>query len=171
MRKGFSIVELMAVMTGVSVVLGGAIVLMQFMLGISGDVRDRTHNLAVLGRLAEQFRRDGHAARGEPRVAADHRTVQFDLRESGTVDWGIDDRGDVCRRENAGSKASRRNTYRLPKDATATFALERKGPAAIIALQVESPNAAGPSLAIDAFVGRDRAPLGTSGRLAEEKKK
>jgi type II secretory pathway pseudopilin PulG len=163
-RPGFTLVELLTVITGLTVVLGGAAVLMQFLLGVSGEVRDRTHTVVTLGRLAEQFRQDAHNARGEPRIAADEQAVAFDLPAEGPIRWAIDEHGDLCRWENAGSKAARQNTYRLPKGTTATYELQGQGPARIVALRIVSPDAVGPTLTIEAFVGRDD-------KLAMEEKK
>ncbi len=134
-RAGYSLVELMAVMSGMAVVVGGAIVLMQLMLGMSGEVRQRTYAIAMLGRLAEQFRRDVHNAQGEPRVAADHVSAEIGLPGGETVRWETNERGELCRRESVGQKSLRENTYSLPKGTSATFALQKQGPARIVALR------------------------------------
>jgi prepilin-type N-terminal cleavage/methylation domain-containing protein len=151
-RPGFTLMELMAVITALAVVLGGAIVLIQFMLGISGEVRERTHTVVTLCRLAEQFRRDTHAASGEPRIAADHRWAEFDLPGGGTIRWEIDERGDLCRKESAGTKPSLQNTYRLPNGTATAF---DHATARIAALRIESAEAAGPVLVVEALVERD----------------
>ena len=62
-----------------SAITAATVVLLQFVLQIDSEVRQRTHTIATIGRLAEQFRRDVHQARGEPIVAADHRAAEFHL--------------------------------------------------------------------------------------------
>lgn len=159
-RSGFSLVELIGVISALSVVAGGAIVLMQFMLGLNGEVRERTHTIATLGRLAQQFRGDAHAARGDVHVAADRRSATFDLRggvsgRGASVRWEIDDRGDLCRREDSPGKKPLQNAYRLPKQSTVAFELQNQAPAGIVALRIDSPGTAEPALTIEALVGRD----------------
>ncbi len=142
--------------TGVSVVLGGAITLLTFNLRMSDDARDRTHTVATIGRLAEQFRRDVHQADAAPSVAADHRSAELKLPGGRTVRWRIDDRDGVVREEHAAQTADRENTYELPQGCTAKLNIEPDGAAQIIRLQIDSPGVGGPSLAIDALAGEDK---------------
>ena len=79
LRRGFTLIEMVAVITGVSMILAASVVLMHFVLEMDTEVRQRTHTVAMVGRLAEQFRRDVHQARGEPVVAADHRASRVPL--------------------------------------------------------------------------------------------
>ena len=71
------------------------------MLQMNNEVRQRTHTVAMLGRLAEQFRRDVHQAHGEPLVAADHRAVELRLPGGKIVKWRIDEQDGVVRTEQA----------------------------------------------------------------------
>jgi hypothetical protein len=164
-RSGFSLIELLAVITGLTVVLGGAVALMELMMGMNGDVRERTHTIATLGRLADQFRRDAHGARGEPYIARDKQAAEFDLSGGEAIRWGIDREGDLYRWETTdGVSRLRQNTYALPNGTTASLDVQKQGAARIVVLRIESPDAAGPSLAIEALAGRDAMP-------AEEEKK
>jgi type II secretory pathway pseudopilin PulG len=163
-RSGHTLIELLAVISGLAVVLGSAIALMQLMLGMNGEVRERTHTMATIGRLAEQFRRDVHESRGEPDVGKDRQSAEFELPGGGAIRWGIDERGDMYRWEYAGQTKGRQNTYALPKGATAALELERQGDARIVVLRIQSPDLAGPWLAIEALAGRDE-------RLAVEEEK
>ena len=54
-----------------SMILAATVVLMHFVLQTDSEVRQRTQTVATVGRVAEQFRRDAHQARGEPLIAAD----------------------------------------------------------------------------------------------------
>jgi hypothetical protein len=153
-RRGHSLVELIAVITGVSVVLGGAITLMTFVLRMNGDARDRTHTIASIGRLAQQFRRDVHEARKELKVEADGAT-DFDLIDGDAIRWGIDEHGGVYRWET-GPKASRQTTYRLPQGSTAVLKTEKQRKSQIVRLLIESPGVGGPSLAIEALACQEK---------------
>ena len=93
-RRGFTLVEMVVVMATVSTILAATAVLMHFVLQMDSEVRQRTHTVATVGRLAEQFRRDVHQARGEPVVAADHRAAEFHLPGGTIVKWRIDEPAD-----------------------------------------------------------------------------
>jgi hypothetical protein len=155
-RPGFSLVELVAVITGVSVILGGAITLMTFILRMSDEVRDRTHTVAMIGRLAGQFRRDVHEARGEPSVAPDHRSAEFQLFGGSVVRWRIDNRDGLVRVEHTGRATDRQNTYCLPQGCTAELHIKSQGTSKIVALRIDSPGVSEPSLAVEALAGEDQ---------------
>jgi hypothetical protein len=155
-RRGHSLVELIAVITGISVVMGGAITLMTFTLRMSDGARDRTHTVATIGRLAEQFRRDVHEARGEPSVAADHRSAELKLSGGRSIRWRIDDRDGLVRAEHGGANSDRQNTYSLPQGCKGELRIESQGATRIVSLQIDSPGVGGPSLAIEALAGQDK---------------
>ena len=152
-RRGHSLVELIAVITGVSVVLGGAITLMTFVLRMNGDARDRTHTIASIGRLAQQFRRDVHEARKELKVEADGAT-DFDLIDGDAIRWGIDEH--VVYRWETGPKTSRQTTYRLPQGSTAVLETQKQGKGQLVRLLIDSPGVGGPSLAIEALACQEK---------------
>ena len=83
----------------VAMILAAAVVLMHFVLQMGGEVRQRTHTVATVGRLAEQFRRDVHQARGEPVIAADHRAAELHLPGGRIVKWRIDEPHGLIRTE------------------------------------------------------------------------
>ena len=141
--------------TGISVVMGGTVTLLTFVLRMSDDARDRTHTVATIGRLAEQFRRDVHEAHGEPLVAADHRSAELKLPGGRTVRWRIDDHDGLVRAEHGGAVADRQNTYSLPQACTVELRIEPEGAARIVRLQIDSPGVGGPSLVIEALAGQD----------------
>ena len=163
-RRGHSLVELVAVITGVSVVLAGAITLVTFTLRVSDDARDRTHTVTTIGRLAEKFRRDVHEADSAPSVAADHRSAELKLSGGRTVRWRIDDQDGLVRTEHGGAPADRRNKYALPQGCTTDLQIEQEGTRRIAALRIDSPGVGGPSLAIKALAG------GLNRRGAEDEK-
>jgi hypothetical protein len=155
--------ELVAVMSGLSVVIGTTAVLTAFLLRMGGEMRERTHMIAALERLAEQFRRDVHAIQGEPSLGADHRTAEFHLAGGRTIRWRIDDREGAVRMEHASQRVDREDTYALPQGTTAAFEAKPQAAGRIVALRINSTGNGGPSLAVEALVGRDE-------RLAAEEK-
>jgi hypothetical protein len=153
-RRGHSLVELMAVITGVSVVMGGVATLLTFALRMHDDARDRTRTVTTIGRLAEQFRRDVHEAQGEVSVSAGHDSVEVDIAEGHAIRWGFDKHGNVYRGET-NARTSRETTYRLPKGTTATFEVHKHGPSQVVVVKIDSADLSGPSLAIEALAGED----------------
>ncbi len=162
-RRGHTLVELLAVITSLTAIVGGVTVLMTFMLHTRDDVRDRTYTVATVCRLSEQFRSDVHQSRSEPVVAADHRGVELRLSNERTVRWQADDRDGMLRVEHAEGSSDRQNTYFLPHG-TITALETQPGSNRMIVLRIESPDAGGPALAIEALAGRDER-LGVEEKL------
>ena len=135
-RRGFTLIELLVVVTVVSTILSATVVLMHFVLEMDTEVRQRTHTVATVGRLAEQFRRDVHQARGEPLVAADHRAAEFHLSGGRIVKWRIDEPSGVIRTEQASDGAGhgvgilpaiREDSFSLPQGTTAALESQPQG--------------------------------------------
>jgi type II secretory pathway pseudopilin PulG len=157
-RSGHTLVELVAVMTATSAVVAAVVVLVAFVLRMSGEVRQQTHTVATINRLAEQFRRDAHQAQGEPAVAADHLSAEFHLPGGRTVAWRTESHRGLVRTEHAAKTADRENSYTLPQGSTAAFELQPQGEGRIVALHIESPGTGGPCLSIEALAARDERP-------------
>lgn len=160
-RRGFSLVELLVVVSLVTVIMAAAVVLMHFVLQTHGEVRRRTQTVTTIGRLAEQFRRDVHRARGEPLIAADHRTAEFHLPGGTIVKWRREEQGGLVRTEQAErgasvSPAHREDTFTLPKGTTADLELLPRAAARIVAIRIESPGTGGPALRIEGLACRDQ---------------
>ena len=170
-RRGFSLVELLAVVTVTTAILSATVVLMHFVLQMDSEARQRTRTVATVGRLAEQFRNDVHHARGEPVLAADHRTAELRLPDGTVVKWRIDEPGTVVRTQQSLATSSvgilpanREDSFTLPKGTKSSLELQSQGVARILTLQIDSPGTGGPSLVISALLSRDE-------RLAAEEEK
>ena len=122
---------------------------------MGGEVRERTHTIATLGRLADQFRRDVHGIQGEPSLAADHRSAEFRLGAGRTVQWRVGDGGEIVRVEHAHGTADREDQFVLPQGSTATMEIRSQSGRKFVALRIDSAAFGGPSLAIEAIAGRD----------------
>jgi prepilin-type N-terminal cleavage/methylation domain-containing protein len=176
-RRGFTLIELIVVIAAVAVIMSAAGVLMHFVLQMDTEVHLRTRTVTTVGRLAEQFRRDVHQARGEPVIAANHRAVELHLPGGKTVKWRTDEAGGLVRTEQARGgagvppadrsagvpPANREDSFTLPKGTTAALELQPQG-ARIVTIRIESPGTGGPSLVIEALASRDE-------RLAAEEEK
>ncbi len=112
-----------------AVILAAAAVLMHFVLQMDAEARQRTHTVVTVGRLAEQFRRDVHQARGEPVIAADHRAAELHLPGGRIVKWRIDEPRGLIRTEQASGVADREDSFALPKGTTAALELQPQGAA------------------------------------------
>jgi prepilin-type N-terminal cleavage/methylation domain-containing protein len=163
-RRGFTLVELVVVMTAVAVILTATSVLMHFVLQMDTEVRQRTHTVATVGRLAEQFRRDVHQARGEAVLAGDHHAAELHLPGGRIVKWRVDEQRRLIRTEQARGIADREDSFTLPQGTTAGLESQSQGAARVVTIRIESPDTGGPSLAIAALASRDE-------RLAVEEEK
>jgi type II secretory pathway pseudopilin PulG len=156
--RGVTLIEMLVVMTGVSVVLGLCALTIQLLMRVSSDAQARRSTSAALGRLAEQFREDVHdgddvqlrasaslrLTRG-PRVA-----ITYEARD-----------GRVERVESTGGQPSRRETYALERGSSAAFQRRDDGPRRFLALVVSHGARAGrpdPPRPVEilALVGKDR---------------
>ncbi|MGO9114172.1 MAG: prepilin-type N-terminal cleavage/methylation domain-containing protein [Thermoguttaceae bacterium] len=155
-RRGFTLIELLAVITATAAILAATVMLMHFVLQMDTEVRQRTHTVTTVGRLAEQFRRDVHQARGEPVLAANHRAAELHLPGGTIVRWRIDVPGILVRIEQAPGVAHREDSFTLPKGTTVSLELRPQGAAGIVTIQIDSPGMGGPSLAIEALASRDQ---------------
>ena len=71
LRRGFTLIEMLVVMTVGSVIVGIGVGMLHVLLRTEQTGRDRVHQAGVLARLAEQFRSDvGAAVRQTPGAAA-----------------------------------------------------------------------------------------------------
>ncbi len=172
-RRVFTRIEMLVVVTVVSTILSATVVLMHFVLEVDTEVRQRTHTVATVGRLAEQFRRDVHQARGAPLVAANHRAAEFHLSGGRTVKWQIDEPSGVIRTEQASDGAGhgvgilpaiRESSFSLPQGTTAALESQPQRLSHIVTIRIDSPGTSGPSLVIEALASRDQ-------RLAAEEEK
>jgi len=155
---------MIVVLSATATILAVSAALMHFVLQMDSEVRQRTHAVATIGRLAEQFRRDVHQARGEPVIATDRRTAELHFPGGTIIKWWIDEYREVIRTKQAHGVADREDTFTLPKGTMATLELQSQGVRRIVTIRIESPGSGGPSLAIEALVSRDE-------RLAVEEEK
>jgi hypothetical protein len=157
-RYGVSLIEMLVVMSGLSVVLGLCALTIQLLMRVSADAQGRRSTSAALGRLAEQFREDVHGcddvqirpsaelrlSRG-PRVA-----ITYTARD-----------GSLKRVESTAGQTSRHETYALERGSSLVFQRRDDGPRRFLVLVVShGPRPGRPDpphpVEILALVGKDR---------------
>jgi len=163
-RCGYSLIELMVVLTVSTTVLGVAAVMLHTLMQVQKDSREQLLYHATLGRLGRQFRRDVHAADGfRPPEAGSHgnrpAAWQLDFKPDRVVRYSIE-WGSLIRSEQIGGTLSRREVFRLPADRAVSIRLQAEAEPAIVSLSITrgSSQPAGPAwkpVQIDAVLGWD----------------
>jgi prepilin-type N-terminal cleavage/methylation domain-containing protein len=159
-RRGYSLVEMTVVMTVGAILLGIAVTLLGALLQADRSGRAHIERNTTLGRLADRFRRDVHAGRGQPvaeKNKAGELTWRFDLDGACSVLYmaGLDE---MVRQERVGKTILRQESYALPEDHRATIAVDGSAGSRIVSLTIaptESSLRPGHEIRIDALVGRD----------------
>jgi len=156
-RAGYSLIELVVVMTVGAMMLGVAVGLLAMLLRTECAARDHLYHCTVLGRLADQFRRDAHAANAG-NVDGPQR-MQLELALNRTVTYHRRP-GRIVRVEQVGQTAERRESFALPPAATASFEVHIDTTPTIASLAItrttgESGQLPSATLRIDAVLGSD----------------
>jgi prepilin-type N-terminal cleavage/methylation domain-containing protein len=166
MRRAFTLIEMITAMSVGTVLMGVAVSVLIVLLGAEQSGRTHFQRSESLRRLADQFRRDVHAAVGETAAGPEDRPGRrFSLADNASVQYAIDaDR--VSREQRIGAKVVRRESYTLPKGSTATIAVDRTTSPWMLSLTIMPKEPAmrpGREVRIDALLGRDH-------RFAERQK-
>lgn len=156
MRRAFTLIEMIVVLTVGSVLTGIAISLLVVLLRAEQTGRDHVENNTVIRCLADQFRRDVHAATKRPEING-HGVVRF-ATAGPVVQYTIDGR-DVHREKIMADKSvGRREEYRLPKNWAATVETDAAATPAVVRLTLAPQDAALRSaheIRVEAVLGRD----------------
>jgi hypothetical protein len=170
-RRGITIIEVLIVVTTVTLMLGLCAVSIQLLMKLNGDGVSRYGAAVALERLAQQMRDDAHSSESgqlgvDQKAEGKPESLRLTLRPDRSVAYRSLD-GAVVRTESAASKVVRRESYALPLGAAARFLLREEGPSRLVVLvvtrgpgksQTEPPRA----LELVAEIGKDR--LRTSGK-------
>jgi prepilin-type N-terminal cleavage/methylation domain-containing protein len=166
MRRAFTLIEMIVAISVGAVLMGIAVSLLLVLLGAEQSGRTHTERSESLRRLADQFRRDAHAAIGEPMAGSEDRHgCRLRLADNCSVRYAIH-AGEILREEQSGAKDVRRESYALPKDSTAAIVVDRTTSPPTLSLTIVPDDASlrsGHEIRIDALLGRDN-------RFAEQRK-
>lgn len=153
-------IELMAVIAVGTVILGVAVTLLYALLRTEGSARDLVRRGAVLSRLADQFRRDVHAAIGggnaEPAPG-----WQFELGPDWTVSYRIQP-GMLVRTEHVDAAVRRQESFALPPGTTASIEIQADSQPTIATLLITPLTEASPTANAPEASGQ---PLGRTIRI------
>lgn len=161
-RRGFSLLEILVVMAGMSMVLGVCISLIYGLLRMERSGRAILAEGQVTARMARDFRRDLRAAQSvDLGSVASGQARQAVLRLPGkrTVEYRAEKR-QVIRTVSEENEIRGREVYRLNRSGRAHFDREKGSTSTIVRLVVDSaPGSAGSgteaSCVIEAILGRD----------------
>jgi type II secretory pathway component PulJ len=120
-RRGYTLVEMLLVISGVAVLFGITVGMIHMLLRLDRGSRERLGEKTTISRLARDVRRDAHAA-ASARPIAGQRGVALEIDERRRVEY-IDDGGRLIRRETRGDDTPLREVYRLPSRGRAAIAL------------------------------------------------
>ena len=170
-RRGITLIEVLIVVTGVTMMLGLCAVSIQLLMRLNGDGVSRYGTAVALERLARQMRADAHSSESgqldvDPKADGKPASLRLTLNPDHMVTYQSQE-GAVVRTESAAGKVVRRESYSLPAGGAARFLLREEGPSRLVALvvtrgpgksQTEPPR----PLEVVAQIGKDR--LRTSGK-------
>jgi len=157
-RTGYSLVEVIVVMVTASTMMAVTVALLYGLLRAERITRDHIRHSTALGRLADQFRRDVHAAVALP--ADEERGWRLTLAPGETVVYRAE-AGRMDRLRKTGEKLQQRESFALPPGTAAEIETSSAGDIATASLLI-APNGAEPkrssgrAIQFDAVVGRDR---------------
>jgi type II secretory pathway pseudopilin PulG len=159
-RRGTSLVEMVMVITVAAALAGIAVSLLLALVRTQERAKARAEQQMTLVQLADQFRRDVHAARRwvgpKPRQPADW-LLEVNHKEGEAVRYFVAD-GAMVREELIMGAVQRRDSYGLPEDFAAEMTFDGQKPMAEVHLTVAPREASlrrGHEIQIDAVLGRD----------------
>jgi prepilin-type N-terminal cleavage/methylation domain-containing protein len=137
-RPGYSLVEVLVVITISVVMLSTITTLLHTLLRAEQNARDEAVGQALLERLGGQFRNDVHAAirlQTLDHAAGPPTGGEFELPASRTVRYENQADG-ILRTERLGQAVERRKSFRLPAQCVARIEMLPCGPPKIVSLWI-----------------------------------
>jgi Tfp pilus assembly protein PilV len=141
-RRGISLIEMLVMMTIVSVALGLSATTIQLLLRLKADAHSRYSANVVLERLARQLRSDVHAAASAQVEGAPDKKppgLRLDLRAKRMVIYEAKNSA-VVRIESQAGQIMRREVYSLPAARAAEFAIRPEAGRQFVAVVVKGTN-------------------------------
>ena len=135
-RRGITIIEVMIVVTGTTLLLGLCAVSIQLLMKLNADVQGRYAEAVALERLGGQLRTDAHASETAQLVAEEKEKatakpagLRLTLQAGHIVEFGRGD-GGVVRTESRAGKTVRHERFTLARGADRAVRASRRGVAA-----------------------------------------
>jgi prepilin-type N-terminal cleavage/methylation domain-containing protein len=156
MHRGYTLIEMLVVLTVGSVITGVCVGSLHLLLRTERKGRDRVPEARVVAALAEQFRNDVHAAIRQ--ISSTQKNEwQFALADDRVVTYRVLP-GEVRWSERAAGKVARQESYVLPSDCFAVIATEKQTSPIVISLVIRSDGAVSTAereMFIVAVLGKD----------------
>ena len=149
-RRGYSLIEMLFVITVLSIMMGMTAMMIHGLMRISKASQSRLTETETLDRLGRQFRRDAHAA---TTAVSKPDVIEFQGPD-GTVTYGRAG-GKLSRAEQAPGGSMRTDFFRLPLRGARRFEAAERDGQRWVAL-IFGPKTEVRTARIDALVGRDQ---------------
>jgi len=156
LRRGYSLVEMLVVLTVGAVIVGICVGLLHTLLRTEQNGRERVPQTRILVRLAEQFRTDVSAAVRQV-ASARQGEWQFALPGDRVVTYQASP-GEVRWEERTQGKPAIRETYVLPRGCSAAITVHSQAAPPVASLVVADKNAtqqAAHEIRVVAVLGKD----------------
>lgn len=157
MRRAFTLIEMIIAISVAAALTGIAVSLLLVLFRAEQSGRAHMAQAGSLQQLADQFRRDVHAAADVTVNVKEPQGWQFDLTGNGVVQYTAG-AGSISREEKVKSKDVRRESYTLPKGSAAAVTVDRTANPPLVSLTIEPKDASlrpGHTFRVDAVLGRD----------------
>lgn len=157
-RRGFSLVELLATITVLTILLGLCAGLIRVLLKLDQSSRDALAVAADSNRLARDFRDDAHSATSSPPPKPSSDRLTWTTADDSEVVYTVRPR-DLLREVSRAGKVQHRELYRRPARSSVQFEANLEGTVSLISIVIHrEANPNGTSAAgddrIDAEFGR-----------------
>jgi prepilin-type N-terminal cleavage/methylation domain-containing protein len=156
-RRAFTLIEMVIAISVAAALTGVAVSLLLVLFRAEQSGRSYIAQAETLRRLADQFRRDAHAAARVAVNQSDPQGWQFDLAGDSIVRYTKDSDG-LRREEEKSAKNVGTETYTLPKDSTPAIEVDRAAKPPVVSLTIKPGDASlrpGREFRIDAVLARD----------------
>lgn len=164
-RRGHSLIEMLVVIGTGGALMGIAVGLLAMLMRLDQDSRDQLRQRTAVHRLADQFRRDVHAADGfavqsPPGKEGTTPAWQLPLEAGRVVEYRAEP-GELLRTEREGDQVLRRESFRLPAGAAVSIDLAGEAAPDIVSLRIarddnQPPDSTWRGLRVDAALAKDR---------------
>ncbi len=171
-HRGYSLIELLTAISAGTAVMAIAVGLLGSLLDLDRHARERAQQRSALDRLADQFRRDVHAAvRVKPLETSGRDSPpgwQFQLDSRQSIEYRSAAGGDLGRTERTGAEVRRRESYRLPPQTMAAIQFDERVEPRVVGLRLIAKDGSTVkpirgALRIVATLGTDHRFLGRKG--------
>lgn len=143
-RQGFSLIEMLAVMSAMSILFTAAVTTLAFLMRVEMKGTERLENQLVLQKIAHQFREDASTAQNaEISKQNSQQILKLALRQNTSVTYLTNSPGEGVRREyHKEGKLVSQEEYLLPLTGV-TFQTQKINQQELVSMELEIPDVTG----------------------------